>query len=79
MLYISELCEDYAIANEIDYEIDDVWTNIHGIHDNGPRDQGVWPLTLTAGEQSNLCVQCYLETQLVLTTSPFRPITMNFQ
>ena len=24
MLYISELCEDCAIANEIDYEMDDV-------------------------------------------------------
>ena len=29
-------------------EIDDAWTNIHGIHDNGPRDHGVWRLTLTA-------------------------------
>ena len=44
----SELCEDCAVANEIDYEIDDAWTNIHGIHDNGPRDHGVWRLTLTA-------------------------------
>ena len=35
MLYISELCEDCAGANEIDYKIDDAWTNIHGIHDNG--------------------------------------------
>ena len=35
MLYISELCEDCAVANEIDYEIDDAWTSIHGIHDNG--------------------------------------------
>ena len=26
MLYISELCEDCAVANEIDYEIDDAWT-----------------------------------------------------
>ena len=32
MLYISELCEDCAVANEIDYEIDDAWTCIH---DNG--------------------------------------------
>ena len=24
-----------AVANEIDYEIDDAWTNIHGIRDNG--------------------------------------------
>ena len=48
MLYISELCEDCAVANEIDYEIDDAWTNIHGIHDNEPRDHGVWRLTLTA-------------------------------
>ena len=48
MLYISELCEDCAVANEIDYEIDDAWTNIHGIHDNRPRDHGVWHLTLTA-------------------------------
>ena len=44
MLYISELCEDCAVANEID----DAWTNIHGIHDNGPHDHGVWRLTLTA-------------------------------
>ena len=35
MLYISEKCEDCAIANEIDYGIDDAWTNIQGIHDNG--------------------------------------------
>ena len=35
MLYISELCEDCAVANEIDYEIDYAWTSIHGIHDNG--------------------------------------------
>ena len=35
MLYISELCKDCAVANEINYEIDDAWTNIHGIHDNG--------------------------------------------
>ena len=48
MLYISALCEDCAVANEIDYEIDDAWTNIHGIHGNGPRDHGVWRLTLTA-------------------------------
>ena len=48
MLYISELCEDCAVANEINYEIDDAWTNIHGIHDNGPRDHGVWRLTLAA-------------------------------
>ena len=52
MLYISELCEDCAVANEIDYEIDDAWTNIHGIHDNGPRDHGVWRLTLTAYSQT---------------------------
>ena len=48
MLYISKLCEDCAVANEIDYEIDDAWINILGIHDNGPRDHGVWRLTLTA-------------------------------
>ena len=51
MLYISELCEDCAVANayEIDYEIDDAWTNIHGIHDNGPRDHGrVTSASLTA-------------------------------
>ena len=48
MLWISELCEDYAVANEIDNEIDKAWTNIPGIHDNGPRDHGVWRLTLTA-------------------------------
>ena len=33
-----------AIANEID----DAWTNILGIHNNGPRNHGVWRLTLTA-------------------------------
>ena len=43
MLYISELCKDCAVANEID----DAWTNIHGIYDNGPRDHSVWRLTLT--------------------------------
>ena len=30
MLYISELCEDCAVTNEIDYDIDDAWTSIHG-------------------------------------------------
>ena len=54
MLYISELCEDCAVANEIDNEIDKAWTNIHGIHDNGPRDHGVWRLTLTAYTCLNL-------------------------
>ena len=29
-------------------EIDKAWTNIPGIHDNGPRDHGLWRLTLTA-------------------------------
>ena len=32
MLYISELSEDCAVANEIDYEIDYAWASIH---DNG--------------------------------------------
>ena len=32
MLYISELCEDCAVANEIDYEIEYAWASIH---DNG--------------------------------------------
>ena len=41
MLYISELCLDFAVANEIDYEIDDAWSRIYGIHDNGLRDHGV--------------------------------------
>ena len=30
----------------IDNEIDKAWTNIPGIHDNGPRDHGVWRRTL---------------------------------
>ena len=46
MLYISELCEDCAVANEIDYEIDDAWTNIHGIHDNEPTLTAYWPWDL---------------------------------
>ena len=45
MLYISELCKDCAVANEIDYEIDDAWTNIHGTHDNGPCDHP-WQRTM---------------------------------
>ena len=32
ILYISELCEDCAVANEIDNEIDDAWASIN---DNG--------------------------------------------
>ena len=32
ILYISELCEDCTVANEIDYETDCAWTSIH---DNG--------------------------------------------
>ena len=51
MLYISELCEDCAVANEID----DAWTNIPGIHDNGPRDHGVWRLTLTVYWEKCVC------------------------
>ena len=54
MLYISELCDDCAVMNEIDYEIDDAWTSIHGIHDNGPRDHGVRRLTLTAYKHVNM-------------------------
>ena len=42
MLYISELCEDCAVANEIDYEIDDAWTNIHGIHDKRITACDIW-------------------------------------
>ena len=57
MLKISELCEDCAIANEIDNEIDKAWTNIPGIHDNGPRDHGVWRLTLTAYSSTNLSLE----------------------
>ena len=60
MLYISELCEDCAIANEIDYEIDDAWTSIHGIHDNGTRDHGVWRLTLTAYTNIKIWESCAL-------------------
>ena len=30
MLYILELCEDCAVANGIDYEIDYAWASIHG-------------------------------------------------
>ena len=41
MLYISELCEDCAVANEIDY----AWASIH---DNGHVITGVWRLTSTA-------------------------------
>ena len=50
---MSELCEDCAIANEIDKEIDKASTNIPGIHDNGPRDHDVWRLTLTAYRPRN--------------------------
>ena len=32
----------------MDNEIDEAWTSIPGIHDNGPCDHGVWRLTLTA-------------------------------
>ena len=46
MLYISELCEDCAVANEIDYEIDYAWTCIHAWQRT--RDHGVWRLTSTA-------------------------------
>ena len=42
------LCMHNNVANEIDNEIDKAWTNIPGIHDNGPRDHDVWRLTLTA-------------------------------
>ena len=42
MLYISELCKDCTVANEIDYEIDYAWTSIH---DNGHVVTGVWRLT----------------------------------
>ena len=57
MLYISELCGDCAVANKIDYDIDDAWTNILGIHDNRPRDHGVWRLTVTAYSRGMSMVQ----------------------
>ena len=47
MLLISELYEDRAIANEIDKRNWQSVNHIPGIHDNGPRDHGVWRLTLT--------------------------------
>ena len=52
-----------AVANEIDNEIDKAWTNIPGIHDNGPRDHGVWRLTLKA--YSTLCLQLFIFSTLL--------------
>ena len=46
--HVHQYCIFQNYANEIDYEIDDAWPNIQGIHDNGPRDHSVWRLTLTA-------------------------------
>ena len=37
-----------AIANEIDKRNWQSVNHIPGIHDNGPRDHGLWRLTLTA-------------------------------
>ena len=51
MLSISGLCEDCAVANEIDKRNWQSVNHIPGIHDNGPRDHGVWRLTLTAYTQ----------------------------
>ena len=67
MLYIAELCEDCAVANEIDYEIDDAWTNIHGIHDNGPRDHGLWRLTLKVPWNANACWFVLIYNTLTIT------------
>ena len=39
---------DCAIANKIDKRNWQSVNHIPGIHDNGPRDHGVWRLTLTA-------------------------------
>ena len=41
-------CENCAIANEIDKRNWQSVNHIPGIHDNGPRDHGLWRLTLTA-------------------------------
>ena len=49
------LCEDCAVANEIDMKLTDAWTNIHGIHDKGPRDPDGWRLTLTAYCSGDKC------------------------
>ena len=50
--------QSYAktVPSEIDNEIDKAWTNIPGIHDNGPRDHGLWRLTLTAYYAETLTV-----------------------
>ena len=37
MLYVSELCEDCAVANEINYEIDYAWASIHMTTDTWSR------------------------------------------
>ena len=73
MLYISELCEDCAVANEIDYEIDDPETSIHGIHDNGPRDHCVWRLTLTAYRTGDISSLKFL--QLISVSVKYDVIT----
>ena len=44
----TELCEDCAIAYEIDKWNWQSVNHIPGIHDNGPRDHDMWRLTLTA-------------------------------
>ena len=41
----------HAIANEIDKRNWQSVNHIPGIHDNGPRDHGLWRLTLTAYNQ----------------------------
>ena len=48
MLQTSELCKDCAVSNEINKQNWQSVNHIPGIHDNGPRDHGVWRLTLTA-------------------------------
>ena len=48
MLYISELCEECAIAYEIYKRNLHCVNPIPGIHDNGPRDHELWRRTLTA-------------------------------
>ena len=48
MLQISELCEICAVTYEIYKRNWQSVNHIPGIHDNGPRDQALWRLTLTA-------------------------------
>ena len=75
MLYISELCEDCAIANKIDYEI---WLCVSQHPWQRTRDHGVWRLTSTAHTDKATCTyKNQSMTRMSVMSSAGRPTALS--